>query len=1269
MAEDAECGGAIVGARLPGGRFRLVSRKGSPIDTPDGAVTIELRRPAGTARSSGTGPAGTRAEVSPVASTSAPTHPDEPTAGRAAHAPGASGPSPTGQTPSRRRLRRRWLAFAVAIVAVVAIVAFELPQWLSAAPTTTVWQKITSGITDAGVPKQTALEAFAYVYKVDIPDVVVPSGVNGDDTPTSGTGAMRWVQADWSQLSAAQQAVIDRYLPPETTRGTTQMTPAPSAAGLVPGLARFGPGLAPANGALAVGRALAYRPNVGAQQPRLTVNAPIGWPFTTNVPQDASPDLALAMADDMSGIIVHLGNRLGVPVIYPGPVETPDIVLTLSDADGGNALLDTHPAAWGNGHYSPCYVTAYKNAWGNTAWTAGDKVGSVMHVLLTHEVVHCYQNAVIGDIYNAAAMPSWIIEGTADYLAVDDTGTVGPGDAGAWHDYMIAEISLTTRTYDAMGYFALLAHKGRDLWGTMATAWKAAGHSLQRSNAFIGVLHGDDSDIRDAWAETYVNNSAWQDPWVVPGLGAPVDTSAPQHSTQALAAPGWNGSLLSRSNTLLSLDSTSGEVVTIATDNGLASVHDFAGHTAVDFQEQSFCTVESCVCPPGTALAGQDVAPTHLSIPAIVAVNAPDGGAKWVVIGTKLEDICQHRPTPAPTIQPQPKGPCGTNCSNSNGDPHLLTVNKYRYDFQAAGEFTLLSSADGAVDIQARQEPYGQGFVSINTAVAAKVGSHKVGVYMTGSGLQAHLDGSPVDLSGGPKDLGSGGAMTAIQKGFEIDFPDGTKMWTLSSGQYGIHVLISPSAGIKASGVGLLGPVIPGGLGVPALPDGTRLPAATDNAVRFSVLYGQFADAWRITDATSLFDYDSGKSTASYTIKPYPATPKYLGTTDLSPDQTAAGTSACATITDVDLHDECVFDVGVTGQTGFADGYTATQGLYDNGVVAASPTPAPSFTTPSPAPGTVSGAVTVTQGTQIGGYALGPDDTAYLTVQTADSKFSLIAFDTKAGKIATQVDVPALTPVHFAAGSVWLPGVKTDTNGHNCSITRYDAATLTEQATVATPCSAFGSVGLVASDGDAVWFEDDSKYDLTTQTGAVMTRIDPSTNAPGTSVAVPFLGGYAFDSQGAFFFYGTGTGQGYYRLATGATSLDSMGTLRHARPGGPGLWVSPDSGKTAQYFTSAGSPAATVQTGGAPVAGDAKAVYVDVFGNGDQGSEEQLWRYPIDGSTPTKVNVGPTIDDQQLGYSADPLPIANGDGVLKLWSIHSGSNQTPTILLQWTAVP
>jgi hypothetical protein len=259
---------------------------------------------------------------------------------------------------------------------------------------------------------------------------------------------------------------------------------------------------------------------------------------------------------------------------------------------------------------------------------------------------------------------------------------------------------------------------------------------------------------------------------------------------------------------------------------------------------------------------------------------------------------------------------------------------------------------------------------------------------------------------------------------------------------------------------------------VPALSDGTRLPAAANEAGRSTTLYGRFADAWRISQATSLFDYDPGRTTDTYTIRPYPTNTSHAGSTGLSSSQQAAGQSACSAVTDPDLHDQCTFDVGVTGQTGFAGSYQATQTFYDNGIVAGptpTPTPAarPSFTA---AP--TSGNFWTIPTPALGGFAQGSDDTVYLSIQTADNAFSLVAFDPAAGKVKSQVPVPALTAVHVAAGSVWLPGLETDANGHNCSVTRFDGATLAKVATIAVPCTFDGGPGRMASDGASIWFMD-----------------------------------------------------------------------------------------------------------------------------------------------------------------------------------------------------
>jgi hypothetical protein len=1178
---------------------------------------------------------------------------------------------------------------------VIALIAVEVPQWLSTAPTHTVWQEITSGITDGTVPKQTALEAFAYLYQVDIPDVTVPAGIEGGDEPSDGSGAMSWVRANWSALTADQQAVINRYLVPgpndqiipigaSAAPATASAAPAtassaPATASAAPATASSAPATAssaPATASSAPATASSAPASGAAANPQLELDAAHNVAaISVQAPADAPADITAAMTREFEADIAHVGPKLGMPVLTGGNIFFPSIQLILSDTNGGRTLLVT-VAIDSKAHYEPCQVTAFKNAWGGETVTPSGGVSPTLHVLMTHEVIHCYQNVVWGSAAVGLSVPPWITEGTALYLAADDTGVAEPIIPSMWQKgYFVPEIALTNRSYDAFGYFSLLAHEGRALWKLMLPAWQAAAAGPARSDPFIAVLGGDAPDIVDNWAESYLRNTTWGDPWIAYGFGLPAATQVYQHPAQAQPAPGWTGSLDGRSNTVLNVDSTTGEVVTVST-SGLASVHDGIGHSALAFTGQRFCTAVSCICPTGTLLAGQDMAPDPLTIPFVAAFNAPEGGSNYKIVAETLADLCrQTSPPPVSTATP---GPCGSLCTQSNGDPHLLSVNGVRYDFQAAGEFTLLRSADGSVDIQARQEPFvDTGDVSTNTAIAAKVGSHRVGVYAVSDGLQARVDGAVVDLGSGPMDLGGGASISNYSSGsthgFEIVFPDGTKMWTLSVAAWGINAQIRPSASLKVNGVGLLGPIVLSGLKVPALPNGTRLPASTDRAQQYQLLYGQFADAWRVTDSTTLFDYVPGKSTASYTIKPYPIEGRALTLADLTPAQLAAGEAACTAITDPGLHDECVFDVGITGDAGFADGYKAIQAFGKGGLVASSAPPAsgPPVSGPTAPPAVVSGAVTVTQATSIGGYAIGPNDTVYLSiesgsVETAVQTYSLISFDPTSAKIVHQVSIPVDTGVHYAAGSLWLPGLKTDAHGGNCSVTRFDAATLAEQATIPIPCPYIGGPE-IGSDGTAIWYMDPTNYDSTTNEGAVLTRIDPVTNEPGTSVKLPSISGYLIDSVGAVFFADPNDNN-HYLLKTGSNALVLLGKFATTTvPGGPGLWVATSDGTSAQYYTAAGSPQATIKIGGGNlVAGDASAAYAEVeVVSADGATRPELLRYPADGSKPTEIAAPPTVNGVAEVYLDNPPPTAPGDGFLKLWTVRGDTAQTSLILLQW----
>ncbi len=44
--------------------------------------------------------------------------------------------------------------------------------------------------------------------------------------------------------------------------------------------------------------------------------------------------------------------------------------------------------------------------------------------------------------------------------------------------------------------------------------------------------------------------------------------------------------------------------------------------------------------------------------------------------------------------------------AGSYGDPHQMTFSRAEYDFQAAGEFTLVKSTTDDLEVQVRQEPF-----------------------------------------------------------------------------------------------------------------------------------------------------------------------------------------------------------------------------------------------------------------------------------------------------------------------------------------------------------------------------------------------------------------------------------------------------------------------------------------------------------------------------------------------------------------------------------
>lgn len=288
-----------------------------------------------------------------------------------------------------------------------------------------------------------------------------------------------------------------------------------------------------------------------------------------------------------------------------------------------------------------------------------------------------------------------------------------------------------------------------------------------------------------------------------------------------------------------------------------------------------------------------------------------------------------------------------------NGDPHIRTVDGTYYDFQAAGEFTLLRDAEG-LEIQVRQTPVPSATpiadpytgltccVSVNTAVAARIGGHRIAFQPSRRGegrLQFFLDGKPAELSEQGYDFDHARVVAYAAggvSGLRIDYADHTTLiatpWFWSS--YNIWIL-NVSVTHTGADQGLMGR-IPNNSWLPMLPHGGNLgPRPAKLAERYDALYRTFADAWRVTDSTSLFVYEPGTSTKTFTDRNWPpgkgkCTPAPgFELPGAKPPLTAikpqVARRLCKPVRLDDLNRGCVFDVATTGDKELVKNYLLAQ--------------------------------------------------------------------------------------------------------------------------------------------------------------------------------------------------------------------------------------------------------------------------------------------------------------------------------------------------------
>lgn len=287
---------------------------------------------------------------------------------------------------------------------------------------------------------------------------------------------------------------------------------------------------------------------------------------------------------------------------------------------------------------------------------------------------------------------------------------------------------------------------------------------------------------------------------------------------------------------------------------------------------------------------------------------------------------------------------CKPVMGRTYGDPHLKSFDGATYSFQTVGEFTLVRSGSGNVNVQVRQRNQSDDF-SLNTAVAMNVGGDRVCFYANekpdgNTSTPIRINGEPVYIEGANYYLEHGGTISPSgRNNYTITWPTGEKV-KLDGSQtggmsfYNIAVEVYPCAD---SYEGILGnangrssddfDIRNGNGGIASSNWNMGVFGSTNQRDQMmekeylAFLAKDFARQYRITQQESLFDYGFNQSTLAFTDESFPRIHRTLG--DLNEDDRRRAQRECE-------------------RSGFT-GNELSACIYDNGFLRIEPTPKPNI--------------------------------------------------------------------------------------------------------------------------------------------------------------------------------------------------------------------------------------------------------------------------------------------------------------------------------------
>lgn len=251
----------------------------------------------------------------------------------------------------------------------------------------------------------------------------------------------------------------------------------------------------------------------------------------------------------------------------------------------------------------------------------------------------------------------------------------------------------------------------------------------------------------------------------------------------------------------------------------------------------------------------------------------------------------------------------------SFGDPNIVTFDGSPYGFNGAGEFVAVKSTTDNFEIQVRQEELKNrsagGSVSWNTGLAINTGSDRLCFYPN----KYFINGAQFAYNANINHtLAGGGNVSGDSRTITVSNNTGDIIKVFNQTDMLNYSLI-PSIQRQGKLIGIFGDYNKDAANDLKLRNGTPIDGS------YASLYPTYTDSWRITQAQSLFVYDAGKNTNSYTDRTFPRSPLAM-----TAAQRASAEQTCRNAgVQPPFLEGCINDVVATGNANSAQWAKALQ--------------------------------------------------------------------------------------------------------------------------------------------------------------------------------------------------------------------------------------------------------------------------------------------------------------------------------------------------------